>query len=218
MRRPAVSGLVEPLPTGEAFEAVAARGIDAEAPAVDFESEEREPVLEAVEGHGGSMCRQIGPEARADGLLPHPPEAQRVEDRQNQPAFGLEHAGGFAKRLVCGRSEVERMRERHQVERFGGEGQPSAFGLNALENGAQEPVVEFVVAFARKPLRDDAVRPERVELRRADLKGFSAEGVCRKLVILRRFPCMQDLALRRLQKVGKGKAVHGCCADRAASA
>ena len=26
---------------------------------------------------------------------------------------------------------------------------------------------------------------------------------------------MQGLALRRLQKVGKGKAVHGCCADRA---
>ena len=173
----------------ESLQASKAWRIDAENSAVNLKPKEREPVLETIERYRHKLRRKVGPAAELHGLLPQPPEAERIEGRQYEPSFRLKDPYRLAKNLLRIFGEIERMGKRHQIH---------GFALNRqLRRIRNDPVErEFRVAEispgVNQPVRLHAVGGERIELRHADLKRAGAEDICR----CRRFSPIQGEACR----------------------
>ena len=189
-RPPAVAGLLHEREALQPARLTDRRRIAAEAPAVQLEAEQLQPVAQPQEADEVAAPGVIGPLAPEPAL--EAPQAERVEAGDHDLPLGHEHPLGLAQDLVRVLAELEHVRQHDEVHALRRERQMARIGGDAAAGlGARAEAVR------------DAAGAEEVDRRQTDLRRVEAEDVFHGAVELGALPLEDIGALRRLVPRGE---------------
>ena len=136
-------------------------------------------------------------------MLAKPPKAERIENGEDQPAFRLQNADGFAKRLLRFGRKIEHMRQRQQVDAVIGNRERFRLGFDEAKFLMISLSFALFKIWSSQPSGADAVVGKRRQPRTANLQRSIAECILYELGVLSAFPRQQELTGRRVKKFFK---------------